>query len=486
MVPMLTGWLKLSQHRAHGTSLAIITFVATSGVAGYWHAGNIDWRLVLALAPGAVVGVYVGARAMVRVPALQLRLLFGTFLLFVAFRQLVWHVSAGTPQGGAAGLLIATAFGFAGGMLAGMLGVGGGAIFVPAIVIFGLAARRRRRGSAEGRAGRVAGCDRLHRPLRDDHEPAAGDGRHRNGDAGSCPLAVVAAFSASLARQRTRCGRAEGDLRVDGPRSRRARSSTPAVQRRSGQRPRLNGESMSMDATHEKRTDALALIAEAGRVAARDCALCRAARTPSPARATPTPTSCSSAKARASTRTSRARPFVGAAGKFLEELLRSHRPRAQDVFIANVVKCRPPQQPRPAAGRDRGLQQVPRRADRGDRAEGHRHARPPLACSATSPASPISRIHGQPRRKGDLIVVPMYHPAAALHQGSLREVIEADFKRLPDFLAKTLGGDGRHGAASSGARATLTERVPAHRSTSRRRRPDRRPTQGEPQQMRLL
>lgn len=139
MVPMLTGWLKLGQHRAHGTSLAIIMFVAISGVAGYWRAGNIDWRLVLALSPGAIAGAYVGAKAMVKVPALQLRLLFGAFLLFVAFRQLVWHFSAGAGQDGTAGLLIEVAFGFAGGLLAGVLGVGGGAIFVPAIVIFGLA-----------------------------------------------------------------------------------------------------------------------------------------------------------------------------------------------------------------------------------------------------------------------------------------------------------------------------------------------------------
>ena len=76
---------------------------------------------------------------MVRVPALQLRLLFGVFLLFVAFRQLAWDVSAGTPQDGAAGFALDAVFGFAGGMLAGVLGVGGGAIFVPAILIFGLA-----------------------------------------------------------------------------------------------------------------------------------------------------------------------------------------------------------------------------------------------------------------------------------------------------------------------------------------------------------
>lgn len=139
MVPLMTGQLRLSQHRAHGTSLAIITLVAVAGALVYWGAGNVDWWLVLALTPGAVAGVYVGARAMVRVPALQLRLLFGAFLFFVAFRQLVWHVSTGASFGGAEGVLIEAVVGFAGGVLAGVLGVGGGAIFVPAIVIFGLA-----------------------------------------------------------------------------------------------------------------------------------------------------------------------------------------------------------------------------------------------------------------------------------------------------------------------------------------------------------
>lgn len=139
MVPLLTGPLRLSQHRAHGTSLAIIVFVAIAGAFGYWRAGNIDWRLVAALTPGAVIGVYAGAKTMMRVPAPQLRLLFGLFLLTVAFRQLVWEFSAGSPRSGAEEVLAEVVFGLAGGLLAGMLGVGGGAIFVPAIVIFGLA-----------------------------------------------------------------------------------------------------------------------------------------------------------------------------------------------------------------------------------------------------------------------------------------------------------------------------------------------------------
>lgn len=139
LVPLLTGPLRLSQHRAHGTSLAIIMFVAVSGVVGYARAGNIDWRLVSALVPGAVLGVIAGAKAMVKVPAVQLRLLFGAFLFFVAFRQLAWHVTAGSAPEGVSGLMIEGAVGFVGGAVAGVLGVGGGAIFVPAIVIFGLA-----------------------------------------------------------------------------------------------------------------------------------------------------------------------------------------------------------------------------------------------------------------------------------------------------------------------------------------------------------
>jgi len=110
MVPMLTGLLKLGQHRrqdksfvdfvAHGTSLAIIAFVAAAGVAGYWRAGNIDWRLVLALTPGAIAGVLVGARAMVKVPAMQLRLLFGVLLFVVAFRKPSGAYRQGRPRTG--------------------------------------------------------------------------------------------------------------------------------------------------------------------------------------------------------------------------------------------------------------------------------------------------------------------------------------------------------------------------------------------------
>jgi len=50
------------------------------------------------------------------------------------------------------------------------------------------------------------------------------------------------------------------------------------------------------------------------------------------------------------------------------------------------------------------------------------------------PREKISRVHGVARRHGDRLILPLYHPAAALHQGSLRRVVEEDFKRLPDVL----------------------------------------------------
>ncbi len=134
------------------------------------------------------------------------------------------------------------------------------------------------------------------------------------------------------------------------------------------------------------------------------------------------------------------RPFVGASGKFLDDLLRSIGLDRKTVFIANVVKCRPPQnrdpQPDEIAACGKYLDAQIAIIEPKVIVTLGRHS-----MQRYFPGESVSRIHGQPRRKGDLIVVPMYHPAAALHQGSLRAVIEADFQRLPAFLAKTLSGD---------------------------------------------
>ena len=132
-----------------------------------------------------------------------------------------------------------------------------------------------------------------------------------------------------------------------------------------------------------------------------------------------------------------ARPFVGPAGKFLDELLTSIGLRRADVYIGNVIKCRPPNNRDPLPGEIAACkpwldQQLEILKPRVIVTLGR------FSMSRYFPGQAISRIHGQPRRVDDVTVVPMYHPAAALHQASLRHTIEDDFKKLPAILAEAL------------------------------------------------
>ncbi|MCH7717907.1 MAG: uracil-DNA glycosylase [Chloroflexi bacterium] len=132
-----------------------------------------------------------------------------------------------------------------------------------------------------------------------------------------------------------------------------------------------------------------------------------------------------------------ARPFVGPSGKFLDELLASIGLRREDVYICNVVKCRPPNNRDPQPGEisacnpwlDRQLEIIkPRVIVTLGR----------FSMTRYFPGQSIGRIHGQPRRLDEVTVVPMYHPAAALHQASLRHTIEQDFQKLPALLEQAL------------------------------------------------
>lgn len=128
------------------------------------------------------------------------------------------------------------------------------------------------------------------------------------------------------------------------------------------------------------------------------------------------------------------RPFVGAAGKFLEQLLASIGLTRKEVFIANVVKCRPP------GNRDPLPEEM---AACGSFLEEQIALVNPkvvvtlgrFSMSRWFQGESISRIHGQPRKFGDLWVFPCFHPAAALHQERFRSLIEADFLKLPTLLA---------------------------------------------------
>lgn len=123
------------------------------------------------------------------------------------------------------------------------------------------------------------------------------------------------------------------------------------------------------------------------------------------------------------------RPFVGAAGQFLESLLGSIDLRRTDVYITNIVKCRPPdnRDPQPdeiAACRPYLDRQIALLEPRLVVTLG-RHS-----MQIAFPGATISRIHGQPKRIGDVVYLPMFHPAAALHQQRYRSLIEEDFLKI--------------------------------------------------------
>jgi DNA polymerase len=129
------------------------------------------------------------------------------------------------------------------------------------------------------------------------------------------------------------------------------------------------------------------------------------------------------------------RPFVGAAGQFLESLLASIGYQRNQVFIVNVVKCRPP------GNRDPLPEEIA--ACSGYLSRQIEIVEPLVivtlgrySLARFFPGQPIGRLHGQGRKAGERWVVPMYHPAAALHQGSLRRTIEEDFKRIPGYVAQ--------------------------------------------------
>lgn len=129
------------------------------------------------------------------------------------------------------------------------------------------------------------------------------------------------------------------------------------------------------------------------------------------------------------------RPFVGQAGQFLDRLLASINLTRQQVYIANVIKCRP------AGNRDPLPTEI-------------RNCRPWLdrqmeiiqpkmivtlgrfSMAMFFPGKTISKIHGTAVKKDGIIYFAMYHPAAALHQQSLKAAIETDMLKIPALLAE--------------------------------------------------
>lgn len=135
MVPLLGAWLGLSQHRAHGTSLVAVVVTGVVGVVPYALGGAVAARLALALAVASIVGSSLAAGLSPRVPARALRRVFGILVIVTGaslpFDALVpaHAVSAAwaLPLGLGTGLLA--------GAVSGLLGVGGGSVMVPLLVL---------------------------------------------------------------------------------------------------------------------------------------------------------------------------------------------------------------------------------------------------------------------------------------------------------------------------------------------------------------
>jgi DNA polymerase len=135
-------------------------------------------------------------------------------------------------------------------------------------------------------------------------------------------------------------------------------------------------------------------------------------------------------------------PFVGQAGKLLDKLLGGIGMNRADVFVANVLKCRPP------GNRDPQPDEI-------EACEGHLFRQialiePVVVATLGNFATKllsgrqlgITKVHGQEQKTAiggrDVLLYPLYHPAAALYTPAMLKVLESDFARLPELLGRAL------------------------------------------------
>ncbi len=140
------------------------------------------------------------------------------------------------------------------------------------------------------------------------------------------------------------------------------------------------------------------------------------------------------------------RPFVGAAGQFLEQLLGQAGLKRTDVWIGNVVKCRPPN------NRDPMPEELAACNLYLERQMAAINPKIIITLGRFSmgkfmPGARISSVHGQMRQIGGRFVIPMFHPAAALHNPTYKPLILQDFARLPQMLEQARAALGKMRAA---------------------------------------
>jgi DNA polymerase len=147
-----------------------------------------------------------------------------------------------------------------------------------------------------------------------------------------------------------------------------------------------------------------------------------------------------------------ARPFVGAAGKLLEEMLGAIGLRRQDVYITNILKCRPPN------NRDPLPDEITACGDYLDRQIAL--IQPRVICTLGRfsmakffPPGSMRVLHGRTARHGAVTCYALYHPAAALRDPRLKDVFAEDFRRIPEVLAQAEAAATKAAATDDGAPA---------------------------------
>lgn len=154
-------------------------------------------------------------------------------------------------------------------------------------------------------------------------------------------------------------------------------------------------------------------------------------------------------------------PFVGAAGQLLNDLLESAGLSRADIYIANVIKCRPPNNRDPEPQEVETckpflLQQIAM-------------IRPTLVCSLGNWATQtllerkvgITRVRGQAFYLKEFVLFPLLHPAAALHQGTMLQPLREDFQKLKEFLDRHSQPPATQAGAAASSTGTLRIEAPA-------------------------
>lgn len=127
------------------------------------------------------------------------------------------------------------------------------------------------------------------------------------------------------------------------------------------------------------------------------------------------------------------KPFVGAAGKFLDEMLQTIDLRREDIYITNIVKYRPPNNRDPLPEeKDAFLPYLQAQLDAIEPSLVITLGRHSLNCFL--PDLSIGQVHGQPKRYKGRVYLPLFHPAAALYNGGMRQTLIDDFARIPAIL----------------------------------------------------